>query len=141
MVVNKWFFYGTINKCFIYGSQQMFYLLHSKQMFYLWRFDTLLYSIAFFHLMVWFMMFNTTFNNISVISWQSVLLIEEPKKTTDLPRVSDKLYHIILYWVHLCMSHNACTLYEISIVLKYTLGGTLSSYLWSVVCTFFLDKS
>jgi hypothetical protein len=25
----------------------------------------------------WFMVFNTTFNNISVISWRSVLLVEE----------------------------------------------------------------
>jgi hypothetical protein len=29
-------------------------------------------------LVVWFMVFNTTFNNILVISWQSVLLVEEP---------------------------------------------------------------
>ena len=29
----------------------------------------------------WFMVFNTTFNNISVISWRSVFLLEE----TDLP--------------------------------------------------------
>jgi hypothetical protein len=27
--------------------------------------------------MVWFMVFNATFNNISVISWQLVLLVEE----------------------------------------------------------------
>jgi hypothetical protein len=27
--------------------------------------------------MVWFMMFNATFNNISDISWWSVLLVEE----------------------------------------------------------------
>jgi len=27
--------------------------------------------------MVWFMVFNTTFNNISVILWRSVLLVEE----------------------------------------------------------------
>ena len=27
--------------------------------------------------LVWFMMFNATFNNISVISWRSVLLVEE----------------------------------------------------------------
>ena len=43
------------------------------------------------------MVFNTTFNNISVISWRSVLLVEEtkyPEKTTDLPQVTDKLYHI-----------------------------------------------
>jgi len=28
-------------------------------------------------LVVWFMVFNATFNNISVISWRSVLLVEE----------------------------------------------------------------
>jgi hypothetical protein len=27
--------------------------------------------------LVWFMVFNTTFNNISAISWRSVLLVEE----------------------------------------------------------------
>ena len=27
--------------------------------------------------LVWFMVFNVTFNNISVISWRSVLLVEE----------------------------------------------------------------
>jgi len=38
------------------------------------------------------MVFNATFNNISVISWLSVLLLE---KNTDLPQVTDKLYHIM----------------------------------------------
>ena len=44
------------------------------------------------------MLFYATFNNISVVSWQSVLLVEEtgvPGKTTDLPQVTDKLDHIV----------------------------------------------
>ena len=34
------------------------------------------------------MVFNATFNNISVISWRSILLVE---KTMDLSQVTDKL--------------------------------------------------
>jgi hypothetical protein len=48
--------------------------------------------------------FNITFNNISAISWWSVLLVEDtrvPEKTTDLPQATHKFYHIMLYGVHL----------------------------------------
>jgi hypothetical protein len=37
-------------------------------------------------LMIWFMVFNATFNNISDISWRSVLLVEEIGVPGENPR-------------------------------------------------------
>ena len=55
------------------------------------------------------MMVNITFNNSSVISWRSILLVEEigilVKNTTDPPQATDKLHHIILDRVHLGISY------------------------------------
>ena len=52
---------------------------------------------------------NVNFNNISLISWWSVLLVEGTGVPGEyhqpaLPQVIDKLYHIILSLVNLVMS-------------------------------------
>ena len=46
------------------------------------------------------MVFNATFNNISIISWRSVVLVEE----TNLLLVTDILYNIMLYRILLAMN-------------------------------------
>jgi hypothetical protein len=51
------------------------------------RGEFIVYRILMYFFLGWCMVFNATFNNISVISGQSVLLVE---KTTDLSQVTNK---------------------------------------------------
>ena len=53
------------------------------------------------NIIFWFMASNSTLSNISVISWRKQEYMEE---TTDLTQVYDKLYHIMLYQVHLAIN-------------------------------------
>ena len=71
-IINR--YYLCLQKLFILWNSMLWYALH------VYRFR--------------FMVFNATFNNISVISWRSVLLVE---KTTDLSQVTDKLSHNVVH--------------------------------------------
>ena len=73
------------------------------------------------------MVFNITFNNISVISWLSVLLVEEPEdpeKTTNMLQVTDKLYHTMLYQVTDKLYHTM--LYQVYLTMNRILMHNLS---------------
>jgi hypothetical protein len=78
-----------------------------------------LYHIG--HRLVWFMVFNTTFSNITVISWRSILLVEEtgvPGENHQPVKVTDKLYHIRNYETAakisciICAGLSLCLVYD-----------------------------
>jgi hypothetical protein len=118
----NWFTIDTVIDCSIYTIYIIIITSHLLliEINYLINFNVVLYHnctinehltavIVLYHwnnslwimlhsILVWFgsMMLNATFNNISVISWWSVLLVEETgvlEKTIDLSHVTDKCLH------------------------------------------------
>ena len=60
------------------------------------------------------MVFNPTFRNISVVSWRSVLLVEEtrvPEETVDLSQDTDKLIqNVVIEYTSSCAGFKLTTL-------------------------------
>ena len=65
---------------------------------------------------VGFMVFNATFNNISVTSWRSALFVEE----TGIPRENHRLVAILKHWNYIFWQHskNSLILLDVSYILK-----------------------
>ena len=67
------------------------------------------------------MMFNISSHNSSVILWRSVLFVEE---ATDMSLVTDKLYHIILYQVHIHLAMSKIQNHNFSFSIKLPSGNS-----------------
>ena len=83
--------------------------------------QTLSHNVVHLALIDWLIVFNTTFSNISAISWRPVLVVEEagvPERTTDHGQAAGKLYHLRL-WVE-------CTFFFVI----YSAGCEPTPYWW-----------
>ena len=91
-------------------------------------------SNSFYYLRVKVMVLNATFNNISAMSWRSQL--ECPEKAANLPQVTDKLYHTMLYRVHLVISRFLT--HNVSFIIVLVVIDQNCCFCHKVVCVYII---
>jgi hypothetical protein len=75
------------------------------------------------------MVFNTTFSYIVAVFFFWCRKPEYPTKTTDLPQITEKLYHIMLYWVNFAWARfNLTTLVVIGTIFQTFLSQYFKLY-------------
>ena len=89
---------------------------------------------SFYYLRVKVIVLNATFKNISAMSWRSQL--ERPEKTANLPQVTDKLYHTVLYRVHLVISRFLT--HNVSFIIVLAVIDQNCCFSHKVVCAYFI---
>ena len=79
---------------FKYANYRNFSYATQVNVKYIYNILTKLYIIL-KELVLWFMVFNATFNNISVISWRSDLMVEETRVSGEIHRPDKSLTNFI----------------------------------------------
>jgi hypothetical protein len=96
---------------------------------FMYSLDSIMFAVS-KELRVRVMVFNATFNNISVISWRPVLLVEETGLLGENHRpvaIHRKVYHIMLYRVHLVWAGFELTTLYIAAIRTYCIDSCKST--------------
>jgi hypothetical protein len=134
--VKWWFFIRNTPKIFAPPSARRNFLKCAPpnlkswiRPWFMYSLDSIMFAVS-KELRVRAMVFNATFNNISVISWRPVLLVEETGLLGENHRpvaIHRKVYHIMLYRVHLVWAGFELTTLYIAAIRTYCIDSCKST--------------